>query len=158
MDPYNTQIEEPSIFEDVPVHVEYATAGQRFLNWIIDLIVIRFLLAGIFMLLGFGQYPIFAPIITFSDGIINFQLANFTFDALILTFIYTIIEGATKGYSLSKLITGTRVVQQDTAAAITWKDALIRSLSRMVPFEPLSGLMAYPWHDRWSKTIVIRTR
>jgi hypothetical protein len=35
--------------------------------------------------------------------------------------------------------------------------AFLRSLSRLVPFEPFSALKkpSYPWHDRWTRTLVI---
>jgi len=69
--------------------------------------------------------------------------------------IYTITEGATKGRTLGKLITKTRAVNYDLAP-ITWKDAFIRSLVRLAPFDPISGLSGMPWHDKWSKTYVVR--
>ena len=35
--------------------------------------------------------------------------------------------------------------------------AFLRSLCRLVPFEPFSALKkpSYPWHDRWTRTLVI---
>ena len=52
---------------------------------------------------------------------------------------------------------GTRAVNED-GTRITFKTALLRSLSRLVPFEAFSALGAnppYPWHDRWTGTYVI---
>ena len=71
---------------------------------------------------------------------------------------YTICEKAFKGYTLGKLITGTRAVRED-GGELTVKDAFLRSLSRLVPFEAFSiwfgsGL----WHDTWTKTKVIKSR
>ena len=51
---------------------------------------------------------------------------------------YTICEKAFKGYTLGKLITGTRAIRED-GNELTFKDALLRSLSRMVPFEGFSA-------------------
>ncbi|MFI5196603.1 MAG: hypothetical protein ACHQD8_05900, partial [Chitinophagales bacterium] len=74
-----------------------------------------------------------------------------------LIIIYTIIEGITKGRSLGKLITGTVAVKEDLTK-ITWNEAVIRSTGRLVPFEAFSALGGVPWHDKWSKTIVIKKR
>jgi uncharacterized RDD family membrane protein YckC len=71
-------------------------------------------------------------------------------------FFMFLIEAIFKGKSLGKLITGTRAVKED-GTLLTTKDALLRGLSRMVPFEAFSALgsPSYPWHDKWSKTFVI---
>ncbi|HEY4334693.1 MAG TPA: RDD family protein, partial [Puia sp.] len=71
-------------------------------------------------------------------------------------FLWTAIEYLGQGKTLGKLITGTRAVNED-GSFITFKTALLRSLSRMVPFEPFSafGDPSYPWHDRWTRTYVI---
>ena len=67
-----------------------------------------------------------------------------------------IIEALMKGKSIGKLITGTRAVRQD-GYALTLRDAQLRGLCRMVPFNPFSALgnPSYPWHDRWTRTYVI---
>jgi hypothetical protein len=59
---------------------------------------------------------------------------------------------------LGKLITGTRAIRED-GVELNFKDAFLRSLSRLVPFEPFSiwsgnGI----WHDSWTKTMVIKSR
>lgn len=65
-------------------------------------------------------------------------------------------EYLTKGVTLGKLITGTKAVNQD-GTNITIGTAFLRSLCRIVPFEPFSALTTpcYPWHDKWTKTFVI---
>jgi uncharacterized RDD family membrane protein YckC len=70
---------------------------------------------------------------------------------------YTFCEKVFKGYTLGKLITGSRAISAD-GSELTFKQAILRSLSRMVPFEPFSALGANPWHDSWTKTVVIKSR
>jgi len=149
--------QEQSIFEVEELQIDYATSGQRFLNFIIDLILIRSALAGIFHFMDM-HFELFRSVLYFDGGGMTFNPVNITLDSLLLIVAYTVIEGVTKGYTIGKLITGTRAVQNNTTRPITWKDAFVRSVCRIIPFEPLSGLMAYPWHDRLSKTIVIKTR
>jgi uncharacterized RDD family membrane protein YckC len=72
-------------------------------------------------------------------------------------FYYTLCEKLFKGYTLGKLITGTRAMRQD-GEALTFKDALLRSLSRLVPFEVFSGFSTLPWHDSWTNTMVVKSR
>jgi uncharacterized RDD family membrane protein YckC len=70
---------------------------------------------------------------------------------------YTICEKLFRGYTLGKLITGTRAIRQD-GNELTFKDALLRSLSRLVPFEVFSGFNTLTWHDSWTDTMVIKAR
>ena len=69
---------------------------------------------------------------------------------------YTLCEKLFNGRTLGKLITGTKAVRLDGSPLTLW-NALLRSLSRIVPFEPLSGF-GTPWHDSWTDTTVIKTR
>jgi len=68
---------------------------------------------------------------------------------------FTFMEGATGGKSIGKIITRSKAVKED-GTSITWNDALLRSLSRIVPFEPFSAFGGQPWHDRWTNTKVVR--
>jgi uncharacterized RDD family membrane protein YckC len=74
-----------------------------------------------------------------------------------LTFLayYTLFEAATKGRTIGKLITGTVAVKDD-GTALTFKEALLRSLCRMIPFEPFSAFGGRPWHDTITHTMVIK--
>lgn len=74
---------------------------------------------------------------------------------------YTPLE-ALFGCTLGKLVTGTRVVNEQ-GGPITWGQALGRSLCRFIPFEPFSVLFstdgeARGWHDRLPRTYVVRRR
>ncbi|MEP7238627.1 MAG: RDD family protein [Ferruginibacter sp.] len=143
-------------------HFEYATQGQRFLNWLIDNVLLRF---GLTYLTGMGigfiiaiAAPDFFQNIAYSSGRSG---AIFLISLLIvyLNYIiyYTLCEKLFKGYTLGKLITGTRAIRQD-GKELTFKDALLRSLSRCVPFEIFSGFSTLTWHDSWTDTMVIKAR
>jgi uncharacterized RDD family membrane protein YckC len=77
---------------------------------------------------------------------------------LLVTFYYALSEFFS-GVTLGKLLTGTRVVTE-AGGAPGFQQLLVRSVARLVPLESLSFLGAPPvgWHDRWSRTRVIRTR
>lgn len=145
----------PSIFDEIRQQnpVTYATTGQRFANFIVDSIVIR--IAAIIINVGIMiLIQQFAPDIneTNSVGYVLFLLLT-SFATYIL--FYTLLERLANGKTLGKLITKTRVVREDSQP-LTWKDTLIRSLCRLVPFETFSGLSGYPWHDKWTKTLVVK--
>lgn len=140
---------------------EYASTGQRFLNWLIDNLVMRFAMSW---LTGYAVGYFFAKL--FPDFYLNmiyskgFEWYLTLYLIAIFNYIiyYTFCEKVFSGYTLGKLITGTRVIRED-GSELTLKDAVLRSLSRMVPFEAFSiwsgsGL----WHDTWTKTMVIKTR
>lgn len=67
---------------------------------------------------------------------------------------FEVISGRTPG----KVLTGTRVVTNDGRAR-SIPTALIRSLCRMIPFEPMSFSLGETWwHDSLSRTQVVRLR
>lgn len=74
---------------------------------------------------------------------------------------YLLMEGLF-GFTIGKLVTGTRVVDEQGRRPI-WRQVLLRTAMRFVPFEPLSafgekGSEPRPWHDTVPKTRVVRRR
>jgi uncharacterized RDD family membrane protein YckC len=146
--------------EDIFQPVE-ASTGQRFLNYLIDAVLMQYGLAFLTatlvvkLLLAISPetaYQLFGEDRDTMDTVMASYLIAF-FNYL---FYYTICEKAFKGYTLGKLVTGTRAIRED-GKELTFKDAILRSLSRLVPFEPFSGF-GRPWHDSWTKTTVIKAR
>lgn len=155
----NQQHQESSLFQD---HVEYvmATKGQRFLNWLIDNILLRLVVTYItgemFIRLLLSLAPDYTIRVFSEDGVEAFMI-SYLFVIFHYVFYYTICEAAFKGQTIGKMITGTRAIQM-SGQELSIKDALLRSLSRMVPFEVFSGFTDRPWHDSWTKTMVIKSR
>ena len=135
---------------------EYASTGQRFANYIIDLIIFYIVMFGIGGMIGIGMVATGKTYQPWSEDA-GSKLLEYLISFTIYMIFYTFSEGASGGRSIGKLITGTKAVKVDNTR-ITWTDALIRSLCRIVPFEPFSAFGGNPWHDRWSGTKVIRTR
>ncbi len=142
---------------------QYATQWQRFANWLIDNLLMRF---GLSYLTGMAigallavAAPDFLNRIALSEGSASADIVLLTFLIGYLNYIlyYTLCEKLFKGYTLGKIITGTRAIRQD-GQELTFKNALLRSLSRCVPFEVFSGFSTLTWHDSWTDTMVIKTR
>jgi uncharacterized RDD family membrane protein YckC len=122
-----------------------ATNGTRFANLIIDSIC-RLLFA-----LAVGVACGLAGIDVRPMGV------SFLFGLVTIFGYYVLLEGMF-GFTVGKLITGTRVVALDGSKA-KFGAVVGRTLSRFVPFEPFSFLgNTAGWHDRWSGTRVIRVR
>lgn len=141
---------------------EQASVGQRFLNYLIDGLLMQYglsfitgiLIAKIMMAISpETAYNWFVERKDSIDVLASFYLIS------IVNFLiyYTICEKAFKGKTLGKLITGTKAIRDD-GQELSFKNALLRSLSRIVPFEPFSAFSGYPWHDSWTGTMVIKTR
>ena len=135
----------------------FATKGQRFLNYIIDLIVqygISFGVGVFAYLLSewAGLYALENWIN--SMGIVEEYLLGYG----IVLIYYTLIEGITNR-SLGKYITGTKVVMLNGEPP-KFVDVLARSLGRLIPFEAFSflGDSGRGWHDTLSKTYVVDTK
>lgn len=138
-------------------YVDPVSPGIRFLNYIIDQVI----LLAIF----YGAVFIWATI-AYSNGIDLKTYALFQQNdtglllQLLLTYAiilvyYTILETATRGRSIGKLVTGTIAITED-GSPFTFKHAFLRSLCRLIPFEPFSALGYMPWHDKLTKTAVVK--
>jgi len=79
--------------------------------------------------------------------------------AMALYTAYYVVFEATFGWTVAKLITGTRVVDEDGRKP-AFMNVLGRSLARNLPFEQFSflGKTGVGWHDRWSGTRVVSLR
>ena len=148
---------ESNVFEEVEQYYQPASTGRRFVNYLVDTILYYVFLFGCFFLIG---------IITQLSGGASedidaaaeswaWKLLTYLFVFAIMLLFYTLVEGLTKGRSMGKLITGTVAIRED-GSQISWKDALMRSLCRLIPFEAFSAFSGRPWHDTMTKTVVIR--
>ena len=151
------------IFEEELFNYEQASTGQRFLNYLIDAVLMQY---GLSFLTGIVVARIvyyispetaYSWFVERSDSF-DILLSSYLISILNFLIYYTICEKAFKGKTLGKLVTGTRAVRND-GTELTFKNAILRTLSRIVPFEALSiwfgnGL----WHDTWTDTMVIKTR
>ncbi len=146
---------------DLEITYEYASQWQRFFNFLIDNLLMRFGLSyvtgtAVGVLLAYVA-PGYVERLAYDPSRWDIYLLGYLVAIFNWLIYYTICEKAFKGYTLGKLITGTRAIRND-GGELTFKDALLRSLSRLVPFEAFSALGGYPWHDTWTKTMVIKTR
>jgi uncharacterized RDD family membrane protein YckC len=130
--------------QDLPT----AGMGARFLNFIIDNIIARVVFAQITLAL--------AAAVGVGDGnaiiIVIISLGGFV--------AYYVIQEAAFGWTIGKLITGTRVVRFDGTPARV-PQIIGRTLARFIPFEPFSllfGSSNQGWHDSLSGTRVVRVR
>jgi uncharacterized RDD family membrane protein YckC len=125
----------------------HASLGQRFTNYVVDFFTVAILHIGIRWLVQHFETEGNTSLYD------NYFISAF-FHSLVLFLYYLIFESVTNGKTLGKYITGTTAIRTDSLS-LTSDDVLKRSLSRLVPFEVLSGFTE-PWHDRWSKTFVVR--
>jgi uncharacterized RDD family membrane protein YckC len=135
---------------DNDVVLEQASSGKRLANYVIDAIVFYVVIFGI---------AIFGGLLS-SELVQSLEKIDPILDRLFSLVLYGIIsgfiEGALGGKSLGKYLTGTRAVMED-GTKISFGTGLKRGFLRMIPFEQFTafGTPCYPWHDRYSKTLVI---
>lgn len=131
-----------------------ASKGQRLLNFIIDLFIIYVIEISI------GTTIILIGDLTKSDTASNWVsslsvVESFFFGLVILFFYY----GLTEMYfsrTFGKYFTKTMVVKHEGSRP-NMKSIIVRTLSRLIPFEPFSFLTAERgWHDTLSVTYVVK--
>lgn len=143
--------------EDEVVFYDAASNWQRLANWILDLLayylVLFMFFVGVGIVIAINEPDTYEETI---DGLSEL-FYNLMFIVTYLLFM-TCIEGFTKGRSLGKWITRTKVVNYH-GQPINFKQAFLRSLCRFVPFEVLSIFFSgTPWHDTWTNTQVIKSQ
>jgi uncharacterized RDD family membrane protein YckC len=155
MEPNENPAEVKDLFDNVEYRLVQASMGKRFLNYFTDAIVFGVLIFIALMVMATVNPQLIESFIKKNET------GDFSFvEQLLIQVIYGtymfIVEALFKGKSLGKLVTGTRAVRQDGTPLII-RDAQLRGLCRMVPFNAFSalGTPSYPWHDRWTKTYVI---
>ena len=124
-----------------------ASLNTRFANGVIDALVIVLLAGGIIWLVKsvvspYTWYRI--PVMYFYVGYFSLQVGY-----------YTLLE-AWMGKTVAKMLTKTKVTNYQGQKPHVLL-LLLRSLIRLIPFEPFSFLNndASGWHDRASQTVVI---
>lgn len=138
-------------FLSIENNYEKATVGQRFANFIVDVIVFYLIIftVGIFIAVGSPS-----TIDALNDDSMGFNILDRIISLIIFAVYMGLVEGIFKGKSLGKMITGTKAVNLD-GSNITFGKAFARGFSRAVPFEAFSAFGGNPWHDKWTDTMVI---
>lgn len=131
-----------------------ATKGVRFANNFIDGIVISILFSIIRPILI--SEPTDPEDIGAMMAVMGVVIAAY----LLMYFAYYVGMEASTGKTVGKYVTGTQVLTQDGEQP-SGGTIFIRTLCRIIPFEPFSLLFnnyARGWHDNWSETRVVKTR
>ena len=144
-----------SVVAEVHVAQSMVDAGKwrRFFNLVLDyiaMLVIFVVMVAIAVLAG-GESAV-----AWVDGI-GFWEERLLGIGLLVVY-YIVMEGMF-GLTIGKLITGTRVVDEQGGPP-TWRQAVLRSLARLIPFEAFSVLfsddgVARGWHDSLPRTRVV---
>ncbi|HUH26066.1 MAG TPA: RDD family protein [Flavobacterium sp.] len=127
-----------------------AVKGLRLINYIID-----FIASILFMMLALTIMICIAFLLN-TDIVFIFE-SDFIMESLAFIFYalyYFLIENFSKGRSIGKLITGTKVVTL-SGEVPTRNTFFRRSLYRLIPFEQFSFVGENGWHDSISRTIVV---
>lgn len=126
-------------------HYPLANRGRRFATFLLDYV-------GIFAcsaVVG-AVYALLFRAADLDNGVFS-RLIGFA----VLFGYYVFFEGIW-GRTPGKWLTGTRV-ESELGGPPTFKQVLLRTVVRFVPFEAVSFLTrGHGWHDRWSKTRVVR--
>ena len=129
--------------------VEVVDGWSRFGHYLLDALFIWVLGAVFGLLLGVAiqQNPAF-----FSMQGGRFEL---NFIGTDISFGYYMLFELLTTSTPAKLILG-RTLVNEYAEKIDGGQAALRSLIRLIPFEAFSCLGERGWHDRWTKTFVVR--
>jgi uncharacterized RDD family membrane protein YckC len=141
---------------------DVASKGLRFANFILDAIFINILSFVVWFMIGFSVGIFSVATGTAHTVVPAFQALLLSLPVRLLitcfnVFVYFVLCEALGQRTLAKLITGTKVVTVNGTKP-TFGAIGLRTLCRLIPFEPFSFLTGHPggWHDWWSGTIVVQ--
>lgn len=144
----NTILDQP--FDQPERNLTPASAGKRFLNYLIDVIAFYIVIIVIVMGMMFSGNEEMVAEEASSEGL----MVNLISILLFLAY-YTVMEATCGGKTLGKFLTRTRAVRDD-GSPLGWDKAALRSLCRLIPFEPFSMLGGgRGWHDSMPGTVVV---
>jgi uncharacterized RDD family membrane protein YckC len=142
-----------------PHEINLASQNRRFVNFIVDNIVLQIVVqaSGFLMGMVYAIVKVSAGGQITQEDVATMQIVGFFWGIASGLAYYILMEWLFQR-TIAKFLTGTIVVNQDGQRP-TLKQVLGRSFARFIPFEPFSFFGAKPigWHDSLSKTLVIRT-
>ncbi|QNP41930.1 RDD family protein [Lysobacter solisilvae (ex Woo and Kim 2020)] len=133
--------------------IDSASKVRRFFNWLIDRVAVYLAFAAV------GIVAALTGNLAVLDWMQNIdRITDIVVTSSILVAYYTLMEGAF-GFTLGKLVTNTRVVDE-YGQPPAFRKAFYRSLCRLIPFNAFSLLMSDDetrrgWHDSIPKTYVV---
>jgi len=135
-------------------HPLHASRTKRFLNFIIDTTVIYII--GMIIGLTFVLLSHAANNLDLADRIQNGQPVEYVSFLMIIMIIYYSLMEAYYSRTIGKYFTKTLVVLINGEKPSN-RLIFIRTLCRLIPFDPLTYLGTIPrgWHDLISKTFVV---
>lgn len=133
-----------------------ASRGRRLANYLIDALVCNIVMAV--LMVGYAAIGGEAAAAALKERDL---LQSLVLSLLMLFAYYVPLEGMF-GATVGKLVTGTRVVDEQGRPP-SWGQVLGRTAARLLPFEGFSLLFSpndriSAWHDRLPKTLVVQIR
>ena len=145
------------LLDDIEYTYTQARTDKRFGDYMIDRVI--FYVAWKFWLVKYAVQVILCLRVPVDNRVVLWTV-SYVMAASTLVLYLAAFESLTGGKTPGKYLMGTRAVNND-GTRITPTTAVLRCLSRLTPFEAFSALgrnPPYPWHDRWTKTLVIVER
>jgi uncharacterized RDD family membrane protein YckC len=133
--------------------IDSAPKVRRFFNWLIDRVAVYLSFAVIAIVAAMSGN---LAVIEWMQNVD--RITDIVLTWSILVAYYTLMEGAF-GFTLGKLVTNTRVVDE-YGQRPAFRKAFQRSLCRLIPFNAVSLLMSdaetrRAWHDAIPRTYVV---
>lgn len=138
--------------EDHKTNLKLASKGQRFATYILDAIVLYFIQQLAYYVFGLEAQERYMNTDEMWPYLWKVQAVGMT-----LFFFYYLIMESMGGKTIGKYLLRLKVVTEKGNKPTT-AQIIGRTFTRIIPIEAFSFLGSKPtgWHDRWSKTLVIK--
>ena len=132
-----------------------ASNGSRFINYILDIVIILVLIFVISLMIAFlANFMGWNDLLYWLGNLSDLE-GQLVF-VVISIFYYSLSEGLF-GRSIGKIVTGTVVVDENGEKP-SFGTIFKRTLCRLIPFDGFSFLGSRGWHDSISDTYVVNKK
>jgi len=158
--------------ENDPINLTRAPVWKRILGLFVDTAFVIFVFMLLFvsngnseviasLLGGFLGALLLGPLPTILSILANIPTPQISiFIILILYYFYCLLSELFFGRTLGKALFGLKIVSTKTGDSANSGQIIVRTLSRMIPFDPLSFFSKNPrgWHDSIARTSVVENK
>jgi len=140
------------------MHAQDADKTKRVINYLVDLVCVYIFMFFLTFMLGIALAIIYPSALNIIKDVENNMWLKYLLFFTSAMGYYIIFEAAS-GQTIGKMLTKTKVVDRNGNKP-AFSIIFLRSLCRLIPFNPLSFLFNLDsgWHDQLSKTKVVELR
>ena len=152
---------EENVFEYKYIEtLPYISFTRRLFHRLVDIVMMHLFFIIIYFSFGFiiGLLSEISKLVILENNISYFIIgATFILSYFFTSFFYYVLFESLFGRTIGHLLSGA-IVLNEYGEKPTFKNIIIRAISRYMPLNSISAFEHRAWHDLWSNTLVVHKK